>query len=266
MIGAIIGDIVGSKYEFKNFKKKEFEMFEEGSSATDDTVMTLAVAESILEADGDVEKLENIAVHNLKLFGRKYPYAGYGGRFNDWIVSDTLEPYNSLGNGAAMRISPVGYAANSLEEVCLMSDAVTKVTHNHPSAMNAARAVASCIFLARQGKSKDEIRAFVRAHYYPLDRTVDEIRPTYRFFVDCDNSVPEAIECFLEGEDFEDTLRNAVSLGGDSDTQAAIAGSIAEAYFKVPILLRGKAIMFLDEDSLDIVRRFENKYGNYTII
>ena len=267
MLGAIIGDIAGSRFEgysHYNIKTKEFDLLsvEYGCSATDDSVMTLAVAQAILDCADDYSKLEETAVKNMQRFGRIYPDAGYGGYFYEWIFSDNPQPYYSFGNGAAMRVSPCGFAARTLEEAISLSKAVTKVTHNHPEGMKAAEAVSVAIFLARSGKNISEIRQYIQEHYYKIDFTLDEIRPVYRFDVTCQGSVPQAFEAFFESTGFEDAIRNAVSIGGDSDTIAAITGGMAEAYYGIPSAIREKALLlFLPYDLEDIVHRFENKYG-----
>lgn len=263
MIGAIIGDIVGSVYEFGGTKRKDFPLFGKGSDCTftDDSAMTLAIAGALIDSAGGGGELSSCAVKWMQLIGRRYRNRGYGGTFIRWLVTDDPPPYNSYGNGAAMRVSPVAWAAESLEEALRFSDAVTAVSHNHPEGMKGARAVTACIYLARMGEDKEAIRDHVRKHYYPLEETLDEIRPGYSFDVTCQGSVPQAIQAFLEAEIFEDAIRNAVSLGGDSDTQAAIAGSIAGPYFGVPAELRKKALGYLTEDLREILLSFESLYG-----
>lgn len=263
MIGAIIGDIAGSRFEWHNIKSKEFELLPEGKHCrpTDDSVMTLAVAKAILSSESP-EDLSRNAVSCMQSFGRKYPHAGYGGRFKGWIHSDDPQPYKSYGNGAAMRVSPCGFAAESLEEAISMADAVTRVTHNHPEGMKAAEAVAAVIFLAREGKEMAEIRDYVEKNYYKIDFTLDDIRDDYSFHVSCQRSVPQAFEAFFESVSFEDAIRNAISIGGDSDTIAAIAGGMAEAYYGVPQELRERAETFLDEFQLDVLKEFEIRYGS----
>ncbi|MGI6075489.1 MAG: ADP-ribosylglycohydrolase family protein [Pyramidobacter sp.] len=246
MLGAIAGDVIGSPYERRGIKTKDFPLFSAGARFTDDTVMTLAVAEALMEAGGRWENLGELAVKNMRLLGRRYPDCGYGSRFKAWLFSEDPRPYGSYGNGAAMRVSACGWAAESLEEACRLSRAVTKVSHNHPEALKAAEVVACCIFLARRGESRGEIRKFATARYDPLDFTLDGIRGDYSFDSSCQGSVPQAIEAFLEAESFEDAVRGAVSLGGDSDTQAAIAGSIAEACWGVPDWIGREALARLD--------------------
>ena len=261
MLGAIIGDICGSRFEWHNLKSKEFQLFTGRCHPTDDSNMTLAVALAILRSNGDLKVLPENAVDSMRELGRKYP-RGFGGRFYKWVFSADPKPYGSWGNGSAMRVSPCAWAASSLDEALALSDAVTEVTHNHPEGMKGARAVTTAIFLARQGFSIDVIRDHIEAEYYPLDFTLDEIRPSYEFDVSCQGSVPQAIEAFLESESFEDAIRNAISIGGDSDTVAAITGSIAEAYYGIPRNIRDKALMFLDKTQYDILNAFERVYGN----
>ena len=269
MIGAIVGDIAGSRFEFCNLKSKEFVLLAAGneaewgppSSFTDDTVMTLAVAQAILDwranGAGDLADLSVAAVSRMQEFGRRYPRAGYGGAFRRWLEASRPHPYNSWGNGAAMRVSACGWAGRTLDEVKAMSRAVTEVTHDHPEGIKGAEATAVCVFLARQGKSKDEIKAYVREHYYSLDFTLDEIRPSYDFDVSCQGSVPQALESFFESTSFEDAIRNAISIGGDSDTIGAITGSIAGAYYGVPEDIRDKALSHLDDFQRETISEFE---------
>ena len=260
MLGAIIGDISGSRFEWNNIKTKEFELLTHYCHPTDDSNMTLAIAQAILQSKGNMKNLADNAVASMRELGKKYP-RGYGGGFKRWIHSPAPKPYNSWGNGSAMRVSPCAWATSSMEEALKMSDIVTEVTHNHPEGMKGARAVTAAIFMARQGASILEIRDHIHETYYPLDFTLEQIRPTYSFDVSCQGSVPQAIEAFLESTSFEDTIRNAISIGGDSDTIAAIAGSIAEAYYGIPSDLRKHALTFLDKTQLDILNAFEEKYG-----
>lgn len=269
MIGAIVGDIAGSRFEFCNLRSKEFVLLAAEDEAewgpascfTDDTVMTLAVAQALADwresGSSDSGELSTMAVRAMQDFGRRYPRAGYGGHFAQWISEADPRPYNSWGNGAAMRVSACGWAGRTLDEVKAMSLAVTEVTHNHPEGIKGAEATAVCVFLARQGKSKDEIKAHVSEHYYPLDFTLDEIRPTYDFDVSCQGSVPQALEAFFESTSFEDAIRNAISIGGDSDTIGAITGSIAGAYYGVPNDIRNKALSYLDDFQRETISEFE---------
>ena len=260
MLGAIIGDIAGSRFEWNNQKTKDFELFTGRCRPTDDSIMTIAIAKAILDSEGDLAKLEQNTVKYMQQFGRRYPDAGYGERFYDWIFTKEPQPYNSFGNGAAMRVSPCGFAAGTLQEAKALARAVTKVTHNHPKGMKAAEAVAVAIFLARNGKKLAEIREHIEQHYYKINFTLDEIRPSYRFDVTCQGSVPQAFEALFESTGFEDAIRNAISIGGDSDTIAAITGGMAEAYYGIPLTIRDKALLFLNDDLLKIVHSFEKKY------
>ncbi|MBM7562717.1 ADP-ribosylglycohydrolase [Fusibacter tunisiensis] len=266
MIGAIIGDIVGSRFEFNNHKSKEFEFFTDECFVTDDSIMTLAVAKALMETErafkkGEenfrlnndyLDKLAENAVIYMQSIGRKYPNCGYGGRFGQWIFSENPCPYESYGNGAAMRISPVAEIAESVEELKALSKAVTGVSHNHVEGLKGAEATAMAIFLARTGHGKDKIRKVVSDQYYNLDFCLDDIRATYRFNETCQETVPQAIQAFLESESFEETIRNAISLGGDSDTLAAIAGSIADAYYGVPDAMVEKALEYLEDEFFEI--------------
>jgi ADP-ribosylglycohydrolase len=261
MIGAIVGDIAGSRFEWNNHKSKDFELLAENCSPTDDSIMTLAVAAALLDCGETKDRLSECAVQEMQRLGRLYPRAGYGGRFVRWIASSSPHPYNSYGNGAAMRVSPCGFAAKSESDALFLADAVTCVTHNHPEGMKAAEATSLAIFLARSGKPLQEIRKTIKEKYYSLDFTLDSIRENYRFDVSCQGSVPQALEAFFESNGFEDAIRNAISIGGDSDTIAAITGGIAEAYYGVPEHIRIRAERFLDRLQLDILHRFEETYG-----
>ena len=243
LYGAIIGDISGSLYERHPIKTKDYKFIRHSGHFTDDTVMTIAVADALLTCNGLNENDVKTAVTaSMQRWGRKYPKAGYGHRFKGWLKADNPHPYKSFGNGAAMRVSPVAliaYISNHFDFACDVARRTAEVTHNHPEAVKSVEAVASAINLAQHGVAKDEIKAYVEGEFgYDLSRTLDEIRPTYNFEVSAEKSVPEAIIAFLESTDFEDAIRNAVSLGGDADTQAAIAGSIAEAFYGVPDALK----------------------------
>lgn len=258
MIGAIIGDVAGSRFEWHNVKTKEFELFTQWCRPTDDSIMSLAVAKAILENSGD---LRGSAVRWMQTLGRRYPFAGYGGRFRSWLASDDPQPYNSWGNGSAMRVSACGFAAGSLEEALFLADEVTCVTHNHPEGMKGAEAAAAAIFLAKSGKSMPEIREYICENYYKLDFTLDEIREDYDFDVSCQGSVPQALEAFFESDGFEDAIRGAISIGGDSDTIAAITGGIAQAYYGVPEEIRTCVLGYLDPYQTEILLEFEKKYS-----
>jgi len=260
MLGAIIGDIVGSRFEWNNNRSKQFEFLTYKCSVTDDSIMSLAIAKALLESKADYSDLSENAVKYMQEIGRHYPDCGYGGQFRKWIFSDDPKPYGSYGNGAAMRVSACGFVANSLEEAKQLSKAVTIVTHNHPEGLKGAEATAVAIFLARTGKSLLEIRDYITKNYYPLDFTLDGIRDNYEFNESCQDTVPQALEAFFESKNFEDAIRNAISIGGDSDTLAAITGGIAEAYYGIPTEIRKHALTFLDERLLKILVEFENKY------
>lgn len=260
MLGAMIGDIVGSRFEFNNIKTKVFELFTPECFATDDSIMTLAIAKAIMESKPDHSDLGLCAVRAMQEVGRPYPHCGYGGRFIEWMYSENPQPYNSFGNGAAMRVSPCGFAASSLEEAKAMSRAVTEVTHNHPEGIKGAEATTVAVCMARTGMSMQKIRDEIDAHYYPMDFTLDSIRGTYRFNETCQQTVPQALMAFFESNDFESAIRNAVSIGGDSDTLAAITGGVAQAYYGVPRALREKALGYLDKRMLAILTAFEKKF------
>lgn len=262
MYGAVIGDIVGSPYEFdfNNIKTKDFPLFSEKSEFTDDTVMTVAVAEALLDVIEDKiisdDDIKVRIVDAMKTWGHKYPHSGYGARFITWL-EDGFEPYNSFGNGSAMRVSPAGWLYDDLDKTRHMARLTSEVTHNHPEGIKGAEATASAIFLARNGASKEEIKEYIiREFGYDLSRTCDEIRPTYHHVESCQETVPEAITAFLEGESFEDVLRLGVSLGGDSDTLTCIAGSIAEAYYEIPDDIMDNMWKKLTDDIKAVLRRF----------
>ena len=251
MLGAILGDIVGSPYEFdhNNYKHKDFPLLSEKSHFTDDTVMTVAVARGLMAGQGDAQKTFAEVQHEMRRLGKAYPNAGYGGMFGRWLRAEHPQPYGSFGNGSAMRASFAGWAAQSLEEALLLGKLSAEVTHNHPEGIKGAQATAAVIFLARTGHSKPEIKQYVEQTFgYDLNRTCDEIRPTYHHVETCQETVPEAIIAFLESVSFEDALRNAVSLGGDSDTLACITGGIAEAFYGMPQELRDETLKRLPED------------------
>jgi type I restriction enzyme M protein len=261
MLGAIIGDIAGSRFGNKRMKSKEFELFSSHCHFTDDTVMTLAVAKALIECNGNYEELDKITEYWMRRLGRQYPRAGYGYRFFTWILSGEHNPYGSFGNGSAMRVSSVGYVTKTIEEVKDLSYKVTYITHNHPEGLKGAEAVAVCVFLAKSGSSIEEIRNYVNENYYTLDFSLDDIRDEYEFDVTCQGSVPQAITAFLESEGFEDAIRNAIALGGDSDTLAAISGSISEAYYGIPKELADKAVTYMDDYLHGILIEFNDKFG-----
>jgi type I restriction enzyme M protein len=256
MIGAIVGDIVGSRFEWNNIKTKIFTLFTPQCHFTDDSVMSLAICQALLQHMKGTE-LSDAAVVQMQTIGRKYPDCGYGGTFFRWLQLDEPVPYHSWGNGAAMRVSGCGWAANSVDEAINLADAVTRVTHNHPEGMKGAEATATAVFLARTGKSMEEIRAYMEEYFYCVDFTLSEIRASYAFDESCQGTVPQALAAFYESTDFEDAIRNAISIGGDSDTIAAITGAIAGAYYGVPDTVRRQAMTFLDEPLTEILQEFE---------
>ena len=260
MLGAIIGDIVGSRFEWDNIKTKEFELFTNKSFVTDDSIMTLAVAKAILLSQKDLSQLNHLTVQSMQEVGRPYPNCGYGGMFQQWMYSDNPKPYHSFGNGAAMRVSPCGFAADSLEEAIKLSQAVTEVTHNHPEGLKGAEATVVAIFLARTGHSIADIKQHISQNYYSMDFSLDSIRDTYQFNETCQETVPQAIMAFLESTSFEDAIRNAISIGGDSDTLAAITGGIAQAFYGIPGEIRQTALSYLDAPLLKIFQDFEAIY------
>ena len=261
MYGAILGDIIGRPYEFdRGSKSKDFPLFSPDSTYTDDSVMTLAVADAFLFLPPEVkdEDIRWKLIQSMQTYGRKYPYAGYGGMFRRWLKGPNPQPYGSYGNGSAMRVSSAGWLFDDLKTVRHMARLSAKVTHNHPEGIKGAEATASAIYLARTGRTKAEIKAYIEANFnYDLSRSCDEIRPTYRHVESCQETVPEAITAFLEGESFEDVIRTAVSLGGDCDTLTCIAGSIAEGYYGVPEELKQQCRERLPEDLRKVLRRFE---------
>lgn len=261
MYGAILGDIIGSPFEFdRGNKTKDFDLFSEGCEFTDDSVMTIAVAEALMESEkkADGSTIEEAVKKQMREWGRKYPDAGYGGRFGYWLIDANPKPYGSYGNGSAMRASAAGWLYSTLERTREVAKATSVVTHDHPEGIKGAEATASCIFLARMGKTKEEIKQYViNEFHYDLNRTLDNIRPTYHHVESCQETVPEAIIAFLEADGFEDAVRNAVSLGGDTDTLAAITGSIAEAFYDVPENLKEECKNRISEEMLDVLNQFE---------
>ena len=261
MLGAIIGDIVGSPYEFdeNNIKTTNFPLFTDKSVFTDDTVMTVAVARALMDTYGaDDDIIENALTMQMRALGRNYPGRGYGGMFQAWLLVDTAEAYNSFGNGSAMRVAAAGWLYRTLEETLHAAELTARVTHNHPEGIKGAQAVAAAIFLARLRLPKDDIRAYLsRAFGYDLTRTLKQIRPGYKMDETCQGSVPEAITAFLEGESFEDVIRTAVSLGGDCDTLTCIAGSIAEAFYGVPAHLQAICRGRLPQQLLNVLLQFD---------
>ena len=250
MLGAMIGDIVGSVYEWHNIKTTDFPLFQADCFFTDDSVLMAATAQALITGEDYTTVYQD--------FGRRYPGRGYGGHFGQWIHAENPQPYNSWGNGSAMRVSPVGFAINTIDEVLAEAERSAIVTHDHPEGIKGAQATALAVLMARKGASQEEIRSdLVDRFGYDLSRTVDEIQPTYAFDVSCQGSVPEAIIAFLEAEDFENAIRKAISLGGDSDTIACITGGIAEAYFGIPDEIAKQGLKFLPEEFVTIEEAFK---------
>ena len=259
MYGALLGDIIGSPYEFDmGDKSKDFPLFRGISDFTDDSVMTIAVAEALMDSRGkSPEKIRKALVKSMQKWGAEYPYAGYGEMFSQWLQTKNPQPYGSYGNGSAMRVSAAGWLYDTLEETRKTARLTAEVTHNHEEGIKGAECVASVVFLARTGKTKEEIREFVTSSFgYDLSRTCDEIRPKYHHMESCQATVPEAITAFLEGKDFEDVIRTAVSLGGDCDTLTCIAGSMAEAFYGVPEDLKIECRKRIDAEMMEVLYRF----------
>lgn len=275
LYGAIIGDIAGSRFEFKPHRDKDFKLFyslsgigystdqtvydlSNSSHFTDDTVITIAVANSLIEANGKYDNLNELVVKNLKYFGKEYPYRGYGYKFQQWLLKDTVEPYNSLGNGSAMRISAVPCCAKNLDEVKKLSKMVSEVTHNHPEGIKGAEAVAVAIWLALHNYTKEDIIKEIEENYYPLNFDYEELKQNYKFNETCPGSVPESIFAFKISNSYEDSIRTAISMGGDADTMACISGAIAGAYYGVPDELIEQVQKFLPPEFKEIINKFEN--------
>ena len=286
MLGAIYGDIVGSVYEFNNIRTKDFELFNEKSKFTDDTVMMLAVANALVKFDEivkiddvftsskpnkwedqkapwrkDLNLFKNLLISEMHKLGDKFSNAGYGGHFRFWLKEKQTEPYGSYGNGSAMRVSPMAWYANSLKECLDFAKASAEVTHNHPEGIKGAVVTAGATYLARTGATMDEIKAFV-AKYYEINFTLDEIRPTYEFNETCQDTVPQAMQAFFESTSFEDAIRNAISIGGDSDTLAAITGAVAEAYYGMTEREMRNVTTILDRTLLKILEDFRKRFVN----
>lgn len=260
MIGAIIGDVVGSRFEFQNRKSKFFHFFDKDCCFTDDSVLTCCVADGLMRSwkDGTFHDVSDIVKSSMLETGFWYPRCGYGAKFIHWMYENP-EPYNSCGNGAAMRISPVGDIARDVKEAIDLSYAVTAISHNHPEGIKGAEAVAVANVLARQGKNKKEIRSYIEDKYYDLSKTVHEWRMETEGHGKeiCQITVPQAFACFFDGHSYRDVIRNCISIGGDSDTIGAIAGGMAEAYYGVPDKVKVRGLAYLDHWLLDIVERFE---------
>lgn len=264
ILGAVAGDIIGSVYERNNIHTTDFPLFSPFCRFTDDSVMTLAVAQWLLEGNMTSDALVKI----MQKLGREYIHAGYGGRFHEWLLSENPQPYNSWGNGSAMRVSPVGWYASSLEEALRLAEITASVSHNHPEGIKGAQAIAAAMFWAREGKGKQEIKALIEDTFlYDLEHTLDEIRPLYHFDVSCQGSVPEAILAYLEGNDFEEVIRLAISIGGDSDTIGAMAGAIASCTYPIPTAIARECASILSGDLNDILHDFTTfiNQRNHTI-
>lgn len=255
ILGAIAGDVIGSVYEWNNVKTKDFPLFGTKTDFTDDSVLTFATMDVLLNG-GDYASA-------YQTYARKYPHRGYGGQFSSWIHAADPQPYNSWGNGSAMRVSPVGWAFDSLDKVLEEAQRSASVTHNHPEGIKGAQATAGAIFLARTGVAKAEIKQWAeQAFHYNLDLTIDQIRPTFRFDESCQGTVPQAITAFLESTDYEDAIRLAISLGGDSDTIACITGGIAEAYYQaIPETIIENTLKVLPEDMIQLIEKFSERFG-----
>lgn len=254
MLGALVGDIIGSTYEILGTKRTDFELFEEGCRFTDDSVMTLAVAKWLVE---DKKHTSKKLIKCMQELGKKHPYAGYGGLFYAWLFNNNPQPYNSWGNGAGMRVSPVGLYAKTLDEALALAAVTASVSHNHPEGIKGAQAIATSVFLCKQGKSKQEIKDYVENTFgYNLHRTIAETRPRYGFDVSCQGSVPEAIIAFMEGNTFEEVIRLAISLGGDSDTIGCMAGAIAACRYPIPHEIAERCNSILTDDLREIKDKF----------
>ena len=258
MLGAIVGDIVGSPYEYNNIKRKDFELFTDRCFITDDSVLTLAVCHALCQQTSDLQKT---AQQSIMDFAWRYAGKDYGDSFRRWMQLPNPTPYNSFGNGAAMRVSPCSLAAKSIDEAKVMSYAVTSVTHNHLEGLKGAEATAVSGFLAKTGQSKQAIEKYINDHYYPMDFSLEEIRPEYQYEVSCQGTVPVALKAFFESDSFEDALRNAVSIGGDSDTIAAITGGVAGFYYGIEEWITQKSLNYLDDYLRQILRAFEKQFA-----
>lgn len=275
MIGAIIGDIIGSPFEFNNYRAKDFDFFAPGCYVTDDSIMTIAIGGGLLACKEkgllafdkyhqltwkQEEEIAEIVVKFMKMIGRPYDDCGYGSHFYQWMYSDDEIGYNSCGNGSAMRISSVGEMANDIGEVKVLSRIVTMVSHNHIEGLKGAEATAVAVFMAKHGASMDDIERVINDEYYPIGFTIDKLRETYKFDGTCQGTVPQALQCFFESTDYVDCIRNCISIGGDSDTIAAIAGGVAAAYYGVPSELKEATEACLDERLRKIYDEFERRY------
>ena len=267
MLGAILGDIVGSPFEFdhNNYKHKDFPLLSEKSHFTDDTVMTIAVAVGLIAGDGEPRRTFGEVQSEMRAWGSDYPHAGYGGMFRRWLRAEHPQPYGSFGNGSAMRVAAAGWLFDTLDKTLEMAKVTAEVTHNHPEGIKGAEATASAVFLARTGSTKEQIKAYMEDTFgYDLSRTCDQIRPTYHHVESCQETVPEAITAFLEGKSFEDVIRTAVSLGGDCDTLTCIAGSIAEGFYGVPENLKQECRNRLPEPLLEVLQKFDSFLNRFS--
>lgn len=265
MYGAILGDIIGSRFEFdRGGWSKDFQLLTQGCEFTDDSVMTVAVADALLTAGrtATTEEIEAACIKSMQKWGRKYPNAGYGSRFIYWVHSRNPEPYGSFGNGSAMRVSAAGWLYDTVERTREVAGATANVSHNHPEGLKGAECTAAVMFLGRIGRSKDEIKAYVEKEFgYDLSKSVDELRPLHEHVETCMDSLPKALVSFLEGTSYEDVVRNAVSLGGDTDTLAAIAGAMAEAFYGMPDELKKQCLCRIPDDMREVVQRFAAELG-----
>ena len=268
MYGAILGDIIGSRFEFDRGPwTKEFELLTQQDNWTDDSVMTIAIAEALMNAgvDATVAEIEAECIKSMQKWGRRYPNAGYGARFIDWVFSKDPKPYGSFGNGSAMRVSAAGWLYDSIECTREVARATANVSHNHPEGIKGAECTAAVIFLGRTGVSKEAIKEYVIHEFgYDLSKSVDELRPLHEHVEWCQDSLPKALVSFFEGESYEDVVRNAVSLGGDTDTLAAIAGAMAEGFYDMPLILRAECQERVEEDMLQVLKRFDEAIGKGT--
>ena len=262
MLGAYIGDIVGSVYEWHNIHTKDFPLFSKNSRFTDDSVMTCAVANVLAKYKENglpYDELSAAFAGEMRKLGNRYPDRGYGSKFKAWLLNPDAGPYNSLGNGSAMRVSATGWYGETIAETEDLAKISAAVSHNHPSGIKGAQAIAVAVFMARKKYTKAEINGYIEEKFYKLDFTIDGIRPTYKGLITCDGSVPEALEVFLEGKDFEDTIRLAISLGGDSDTIGAMAGAIADAYYGVPENIVQQVMPYLSPEMVGSIERLKNR-------
>ena len=264
MLGAIIGDITGSRFEFdRGGKTKDFELFTNEDGFTDDTVMTIAVADGLMKAglDSDEDTVKEYLVKSMQKWGRRYPYAGYGAKFIHWVFSDNPEPYNSYGNGSAMRVSSVGWLYPTLERTLEVARWSAEVSHNHIEGIKGAECTAAVIYLGRTGKSKDKIKEYVLSHYdYDLSESLEELRNRHEHVETCMDSLPKALVSFFEGDSYEDVIRNAISLGGDTDTLGAIAGAMAEGYYGIPETIKYECYGYITEDMMEVIDDFYKEF------